>query len=177
MIKYVLFCVSGLGRVFWFENNLESSSYDFYALMVCTLYHALCKLVIIEILSTDMNLQPPGLVGDQLVAQQQAILQQPSFPIQNHDAGYGSYQLPLQLSQYYNVLPSTKTSWSFPNGCVTSNIVRYDDDILLFDSLFIPAAGSPLSIIAFVGLLVYQHRRTLLGQRYSHVTCRVAQLQ
>lgn len=83
----------------------------------------------------NMNL-PPSLVGDQLLAQQQPVLHQQSFPIQNqwtsnthnNTNAYGSYQLPLQLSQYYNVfpdVPSTKTSWTFPNGCVTSNIVRY----------------------------------------------------
>lgn len=45
----------------------------------------------------------------------------------NNNNLYNSYQLPLQMSQYYNVfpeVPSTKTSWTFPNGCVTSSIVR-----------------------------------------------------
>jgi hypothetical protein len=81
----------------------------------------------------SMNL-PPTVVGDQIVAPQPPFEPQPAFPpIQNqwvnsNNSGYGSYQLPLQLSQYYNVfpdVPSTRTSWTFPNGCVTSNIVRY----------------------------------------------------
>ena len=79
----------------------------------------------------SMNL-PPNVVGDQVVTQQ-PFQPQSAFPIpnqwmNNNNGGYGSYQLPLQLSQYYNVfpdVPSTKTSWTFPNGCVTSNIVRY----------------------------------------------------
>lgn len=80
-----------------------------------------------------MNL-PPNAINDRIASQQQPAMyeSQPTFPVQNqwmnNTNGYGFYQLPLQLSQYYNVfpdLPSTKTSWTFPNGCVTSNIVRY----------------------------------------------------
>ncbi|XP_065201406.1 myb-like protein Z [Planococcus citri] len=96
----------------------------------------------------------PGLVSSPLVVQQSSLLYQPqpsipgifesqqAFAMQsqwnnnnnnnnnssNNNNLYNSHQLPLQMSQYYNVfpeVPSTKTSWTFPNGCVTSNIVRF----------------------------------------------------
>ena len=95
----------------------------------------------------SMNVTP-GLITNPLVVQQSSLLYQSqpaifeprqSFVMQsgwnnnnntttaNNNNLYSSYQLPLQMSQYYNVfpeVPSTKTSWTFPNGCVTSNIVR-----------------------------------------------------
>lgn len=59
-----------------------------------------------------------------LFSHQPQFLPNSQWPNNNE---FNAYHLPLQLSQYYNVfpdVPSTKTSWSFPNGCVTSNIVR-----------------------------------------------------
>lgn len=82
----------------------------------------------------NMNLHP-NVMNDTIATQQQPMFSSsqqpfPSVPISQWDnnSNYNAYQLPLQLSQYYNVfpeVPSTKTSWTFPNGCVTSDIVRY----------------------------------------------------
>lgn len=98
-------------------------------------------------ISGIMNVTP-GLIGNPMVAQQSPLLFQPQQQLPNlyqpqqplpmnsqwinnnninNNNLYNSYQLPLRMSQYYNVfpeIPSTKTSWTFPNGCVTSSIVR-----------------------------------------------------
>lgn len=92
----------------------------------------------------------PGLITNPLIVQQSSMLYQPGPSIpqifdphqtvamqsqwnnnnnnDNNNSLYSPYQLPLQMSQYYNVfpeIPSTMTSWTFPNGCVTSNVVRF----------------------------------------------------
>lgn len=79
----------------------------------------------------NMNL-PQTVMSNSVVTQPSTLFShQPQFPPHSqwqNSNEFNAYHLPLQLSQYYNVfpdVPSTKTSWTFPNGCVTSNIVRW----------------------------------------------------
>ncbi|KAK7588265.1 hypothetical protein V9T40_005510 [Parthenolecanium corni] len=79
----------------------------------------------------NMNL-PQTVMSNSVVTQPSTLFShQPQFPPHSqwqNSNEFNAYHLPLQLSQYYNVfpdVPSTKTSWTFPNGCVTSNIVRF----------------------------------------------------